>query len=39
MPSEYDRLNPSTKDVGIQDYLNYLADYKKKNQNTTSKKL
>jgi|688.fasta_scaffold1780085_1 hypothetical protein len=30
MPSEYDRLNPSTAADGIQDYMNYLADYKRK---------
>jgi hypothetical protein len=30
MPSEYDRLNPSTSAEGVQDYMEYLADYKKK---------
>lgn len=30
LPSEYDRLNPTTAEKGLQDYLEYIEQFKKK---------
>jgi hypothetical protein len=36
LPSEYDRLNPSTSNDGIKDYMDYLAQYTKRIELNTS---
>ncbi len=35
--TEYDRRNPATIKQGYEDYLNYLAEIKKKVDDTTTK--
>jgi hypothetical protein len=39
LPSEYDRLNPATSEQAVEDYMNYLAEYKKKMEEKTPEEI